>query len=31
MSRTPVTTDRAAIELALIGVTGHGVADIDCC
>ncbi|WP_326658088.1 Ms4533A family Cys-rich leader peptide [Streptomyces sp. NBC_00385] len=31
MSRTPVATDRAAIELALIGVTGHSVADIDCC
>ncbi|MEV0744761.1 MULTISPECIES: Ms4533A family Cys-rich leader peptide [unclassified Streptomyces] len=31
MSRTPVTTDRAAIELALIGVTGHRVAGIDCC
>ncbi|MEU1470689.1 Ms4533A family Cys-rich leader peptide [Streptomyces sp. NPDC005761] len=31
MSRSPLTTDRAAIELALIGVTGHSVADIDCC
>ncbi|MER7723994.1 Ms4533A family Cys-rich leader peptide [Streptomyces sp. NPDC096323] len=31
MSRSPLTTDRAAIELALIGVTGHCVADVDCC
>ncbi|MEU8702999.1 MULTISPECIES: Ms4533A family Cys-rich leader peptide [unclassified Streptomyces] len=31
MSRSLVTSDRAAIELALIGVTGHSVADVDCC
>ncbi|TWG05527.1 hypothetical protein FHX80_114004 [Streptomyces brevispora] len=31
MSRSLVTFDRAAIELALIGVTGHSVADVDCC
>ncbi|MEV0488513.1 Ms4533A family Cys-rich leader peptide [Streptomyces atratus] len=31
MSRNPVTFDCAAIELALIGVTGHSVADIHCC
>ncbi|WP_326767689.1 Ms4533A family Cys-rich leader peptide [Streptomyces sp. NBC_01591] len=31
MSHGPVLPDCAAIELALIGVTGHSVADIDCC
>jgi hypothetical protein len=31
MSRSPVTFENAAIELALIGVTGHSVADIHCC
>ncbi|MFF2325202.1 MULTISPECIES: Ms4533A family Cys-rich leader peptide [unclassified Streptomyces] len=31
MSRSPVTAERAAIELALIGVTRHSVADIHCC
>ncbi|MGY5029619.1 Ms4533A family Cys-rich leader peptide [Streptomyces sp. 900116325] len=31
MSRSLVTTERAAIVLALIGVTGHSVADIHCC
>ncbi|MFF9346112.1 Ms4533A family Cys-rich leader peptide [Streptomyces sp. NPDC014734] len=31
MSRSPVTVERAAIELALIGVAGHSVADIHCC
>ncbi|MFD9429031.1 MULTISPECIES: Ms4533A family Cys-rich leader peptide [unclassified Streptomyces] len=31
MSRIPVTPERAAIELALIGVAGHCVADVLCC
>ncbi|MFI7006184.1 Ms4533A family Cys-rich leader peptide [Streptomyces sp. NPDC050145] len=31
MSRSPVTLKSAAIELALIGVTGHSVSDIHCC
>ncbi|MER5502228.1 MULTISPECIES: Ms4533A family Cys-rich leader peptide [unclassified Streptomyces] len=31
MSHSPVTPGRTAIELALIGVTGHSVADIHCC
>ncbi|MEV0916039.1 Ms4533A family Cys-rich leader peptide [Streptomyces sp. NPDC049967] len=31
MSHSPLTSERAAIELALIGVTGHSVADVDCC
>ncbi|MEL5957090.1 Ms4533A family Cys-rich leader peptide [Streptomyces sp. NPDC059118] len=31
MSHGPVLPDRAVIELALIGVTGHSVADIHCC
>ncbi|WNI29415.1 Ms4533A family Cys-rich leader peptide [Streptomyces sp. ITFR-6] len=31
MSHSPRTSGRAAIELALIGVTGHSVADVDCC
>ncbi|MFJ1899124.1 MULTISPECIES: Ms4533A family Cys-rich leader peptide [unclassified Streptomyces] len=31
MSHSPHTSGRAAIELALIGVTGHSVADVDCC
>ncbi|MFF3324730.1 Ms4533A family Cys-rich leader peptide [Streptomyces sp. NPDC002889] len=30
MSHRPSASVRAAIELALIGVTGHSVADIDC-
>ncbi|MEU3370983.1 Ms4533A family Cys-rich leader peptide [Streptomyces sp. NPDC006711] len=30
MSHRHATTERAAIELALIGVTGHSVADILC-
>jgi hypothetical protein len=30
MSHRHAASERAAIELALIGVTGHGVADIDC-
>ncbi|MET9916602.1 Ms4533A family Cys-rich leader peptide [Streptomyces sp. NPDC059605] len=31
MSHSPVTPGSPAIELALIGVTGHSVADIHCC
>ncbi|MET4642837.1 Ms4533A family Cys-rich leader peptide [Streptomyces sp. NPDC058232] len=31
MSRSLVTSECAAIVLALIGVTGHSVADIHCC
>ncbi|MEU4350738.1 Ms4533A family Cys-rich leader peptide [Streptomyces sp. NPDC023838] len=31
MPHRPVTPERAAIELALIGVTGLCVADIHCC
>ncbi|MET7857244.1 Ms4533A family Cys-rich leader peptide [Streptomyces sp. NPDC005318] len=31
MSRSPVTSERAAFVLALIGVTGLSVADIHCC
>ncbi|MFC5802446.1 Ms4533A family Cys-rich leader peptide [Streptomyces formicae] len=30
MSRRPVTLGSAAIELALIGVTGHTVSDVLC-
>ncbi|WP_317452262.1 MULTISPECIES: Ms4533A family Cys-rich leader peptide [unclassified Streptomyces] len=30
MSHRHVVSERAAIELALIGVTGHSVADILC-
>ncbi|MGI5402749.1 Ms4533A family Cys-rich leader peptide [Streptomyces sp. CA-135486] len=30
MSHRHAASDRAAIELALIGVTGHSVADIHC-
>ncbi|MEU8673567.1 Ms4533A family Cys-rich leader peptide [Streptomyces sp. 24-1644] len=30
MSRSPVTSERAAIELALLGVTGICVADVLC-
>jgi hypothetical protein len=30
MSRSPESSERAAIELALFGVAGHGVADILC-
>ncbi|MET7619458.1 Ms4533A family Cys-rich leader peptide [Streptomyces sp. NPDC005408] len=30
MSHRHAAFDRAAIELALIGVTGHSVADIHC-
>ncbi|MFF0437610.1 Ms4533A family Cys-rich leader peptide [Streptomyces sp. NPDC004327] len=30
MSNRAVTTERAALELALFGVTGHAVADILC-
>ncbi|MEV4938059.1 Ms4533A family Cys-rich leader peptide [Streptomyces zaomyceticus] len=30
MSNRHVTSERAAIELALIGVAGHSVADILC-
>ncbi|EFG09108.1 Ms4533A family Cys-rich leader peptide [Streptomyces clavuligerus] len=31
MSHRPSSVERAAFELALIGVTGHSVADIHCC
>ncbi|MFF1837530.1 Ms4533A family Cys-rich leader peptide [Streptomyces sp. NPDC058231] len=31
MSRSPIIPDYAAIELALIGVTGHSVSDVHCC
>ncbi|MFG3350001.1 Ms4533A family Cys-rich leader peptide [Streptomyces sp. NPDC048018] len=30
MSHRPVASDRAALELALFGVTGHAVADVLC-
>ncbi|MEO3975901.1 Ms4533A family Cys-rich leader peptide [Streptomyces sp. CAU 1734] len=30
MSHHAALADRAALELALIGVTGHSVADIHC-
>ncbi|MFE5244454.1 MULTISPECIES: Ms4533A family Cys-rich leader peptide [unclassified Streptomyces] len=30
MSRSPASTERAAIELALFGVAGHCVADVLC-
>ncbi|MER8237063.1 Ms4533A family Cys-rich leader peptide [Streptomyces sp. NPDC101490] len=30
MSHRHVVSERAAIELALIGVTGHSVADVLC-
>ncbi|MDT0430626.1 MULTISPECIES: Ms4533A family Cys-rich leader peptide [unclassified Streptomyces] len=31
MPHSPVIPEHAAIELALIGVTGHCVCDIHCC
>ncbi|WP_343238111.1 Ms4533A family Cys-rich leader peptide [Streptomyces sp. cg28] len=31
MSRSAVTSEQAAIELALIGVTSHCVSDVHCC
>ncbi|WP_406146085.1 Ms4533A family Cys-rich leader peptide [Streptomyces sp. NBC_01012] len=30
MSRSPAFSERAALELALFGVTGHCVADVLC-
>ncbi|MFC8231255.1 Ms4533A family Cys-rich leader peptide [Streptomyces sp. NPDC057287] len=30
MSRSPATSERAALELALLGVAGHCVADVLC-
>ncbi|WP_446749837.1 Ms4533A family Cys-rich leader peptide [Streptomyces sp. LamerLS-316] len=30
MSRSPASSERAALELALLGVAGHCVADILC-
>ncbi|MFJ8748296.1 Ms4533A family Cys-rich leader peptide [Streptomyces sp. NPDC102441] len=30
MSRSPAFTERAALELALLGVAGHCVADVLC-